>query len=196
MTKLYYTEAGHLHAEPRRGAHHLPPRAQGPHPSADRVSLRAVTFWRGRTRAQNSPSTSPSTALPLPPVPPQEAWHTWYEVPIDFRLLQAGDNVLEFWSDSTAMNSWALGLEAGHADPNRLRQRRLRPKLAQPPHGLPQCRPRRVRRPHPPRRGRRPRSPSHGLQRPRRSAIGVSQNHHARAGPRPKPAQARTPCAP
>ena len=49
---------------------------------------------------------------------PQLPWHTWYELSVDPTLLRAGDNVIEFWTDSTAMNSWALGLEAGHADPN------------------------------------------------------------------------------
>ena len=43
--------------------------------------------------------------------------------------------------------------------PQQLCERRLRPQLAQSPHGLPQRRPRGVRRPRPPRRGRRPSSP-------------------------------------
>ncbi|MCY4528383.1 MAG: hypothetical protein OXD46_05045 [Chloroflexi bacterium] len=117
MTKLYHTESGH---------------------SMPNLAEELTTFRRAHKVLTIPPTASPAvlyflarahegTKLPLhisvngtalPPVPPQEAWHTWYEVPIDFGLLQAGDNVLEFWTDSTAMNSWALGLEAGHADPN------------------------------------------------------------------------------
>ncbi len=117
MTKLYYTESGH---------------------SLPNLAEELTTFRRARKVLTLPPTASSAvlyflarshegTKLPLhisvngttlPPVPPQEAWHTWYEAPIDFGLLQAGDNVLEFWTDSTAMNSWALGLEAGHADPN------------------------------------------------------------------------------
>ena len=117
MSKLYYTESGH---------------------SMPNLAEELTTFRRARKVLTLPPTASPAvlyflarthegTKLPLhvsvngtalPPVPPQEAWHTWYEVPIDFGLLQAGDNVLEFWTDSTAMNSWALGLEAGHAEPN------------------------------------------------------------------------------
>lgn len=117
MTKLYHTESGH---------------------SLPNLAEELTTFRRARKVLTLPPTSSPAslyfiarshegTKLPLhisvngttlPPVPPQQAWHTWYEVPIDFGLLQAGDNVLEFWTDSTAMNSWALGLEAGHADPN------------------------------------------------------------------------------
>ncbi len=117
MSKLYYTESGH---------------------SMPNLAEELTTFRRARKVLTLPPTASSAvlyflarahegTKLPLhisvngttlPPVPPQEAWHTWYEVPIDFGLLRAGDNVLEFWTDSTAMNSWALGLEAGHADPN------------------------------------------------------------------------------
>ena len=117
MTKLYHTESGH---------------------SMPNLAEELTTFRRARKVLTLPPTASPAvlyflarshegTNLPLnisvngttlPPMPPQEAWHTWYEVPIEFGLLQAGDNIFEFWSDSTAMNSWALGLEAGHADPN------------------------------------------------------------------------------
>lgn len=117
MTKLYYTESGH---------------------SMPNLAEELTTFRRARKILTLPPTASHAslyfiarahegTKLPLhisingttlPPVPPQQAWHTWYEVTIDPTLLRAGDNVLEFWTDSTAMNSWALGLEAGHADPN------------------------------------------------------------------------------
>ena len=117
MTKLYYTESGH---------------------SMPNLAEELTTFRRVRKVLTLPPTASPAMLyflarahegekLPLhisvngttlPPMPPQQAWHTWYEMPIDFGLLQAGDNTFEFWTDSTAMNSWALGLEAGHADPN------------------------------------------------------------------------------
>ena len=117
MSKLYYTESGH---------------------SMPNLAEELTTFRRARKVITLPPTSSPATLyfvarshegsnLPLhvsvngttlPLVTPQLPWHTWYEVSVDPGLLRAGDNVLEFWTDSTAMNSWALGLEAGHADPN------------------------------------------------------------------------------
>ena len=117
MSKLYYTESGH---------------------SMPNLAEELTTFRRARKVLTLPPTSSPATlyfvarahegsdrplhvsvnGTTLPLVTPQLPWHTWYEVSVDPGLLRAGDNVLEFWSDSTAMNSWALGLEAGHADPN------------------------------------------------------------------------------
>ena len=117
MSKLYYTESGH---------------------SMPNLAEELTTFRRARKVLTLPPTSSPATlyfvarahegsnrplhvsvnGTVLPPVSPELPWHTWYEVPVYPGLLSTGDNVLEFWTDSTAMNSWALGLEAGHADPN------------------------------------------------------------------------------
>ena len=186
MSKLYYTESGH---------------------SMPNLAEELTTFRRARKVLTLLPTSSPATLYfiarahegigplslhvsvngnPLPLVTPQLPWHTWYELSVDPALLREGQNIFEFWTDSTAMNSWALGLEAGHADPdsyvsddsgrswrnhhmaylNVVRAEYVvRVRLAE---------------------GEDPNSPSHGLQRPRRPATGVSQSHHACTGPRPK----------
>ena len=182
MSKLYYTESGH---------------------SMPNLAEELTTFRRARKILTLPPTSSPAslyfiarahegTKLPLhisvngttiPPVPPQQAWHTWYEVSLDPTLLRAGGNVLEFWSDSTAMNSWALGLEAGHADPNSYvsddsgrtwrnhhmaylnvvrAEYVVRVRLAE---------------------GEDPSAATYGIQRPRRPATGVPQRDHASTGP-------------
>ena len=117
MSKLYYTESGH---------------------SMPNLAEELTTFRRARKVLTLPPTSSPATlyfiarahegsnlplyvsvnGTPFQQVTPQLPWHTWYELSLDPTLLRAGDNVIEFWTDSTAMNSWALGLEAGHADPN------------------------------------------------------------------------------
>ena len=117
MSKLYYTESGH---------------------SMPNLAEELTTFRRARKVLTLPPTSSPASlyfiarahegsnlplyvsvnGTPLPFVTPQLPWHTWYELSVGPGLLRAGDNVFEFWTDSTAMNSWALGLEAGHADPN------------------------------------------------------------------------------
>lgn len=38
----------------------------------------------------------------------------WYEVDVPPKLLKAGENVFEFWTDTWAMNAWSLALENGH----------------------------------------------------------------------------------
>ena len=117
MSKLYYTESGH---------------------SMPNLAEELTTFRRARKVLTLPPTSSPASlyfiarahegsnlplyvsvnGTPFQQVTPQLPWHTWYELSLDPTLLRAGDNVFEFWTDSTAMNSWALGLEAGHADPN------------------------------------------------------------------------------
>ncbi len=41
----------------------------------------------------------------------------WYEVTLEPSLLVEGVNVIEFWTDSPAMNAWSLALENGHRVP-------------------------------------------------------------------------------
>jgi hypothetical protein len=117
MSKLHYTESGH---------------------SIPNLAEELTTFRRARKVLTLPPTSSPATLyfvarphegtkLPLhisvngtelPLVLPDLSWHTWYEVTVEPSLLRGGDNVFEFWADSTAMNSWSLALEAGHAEPN------------------------------------------------------------------------------
>lgn len=116
MSKLYYTEDGH---------------------SMPNLAEELTTFRRAR-KVITLPPTSSSAKLyfvarphegsklplrvavngtELPSVQPGLSWHTWFEIEVAPYLLISGDNVFMFWTDSTAMNSWSLALEAGHAEP-------------------------------------------------------------------------------
>ncbi len=50
----------------------------------------------------------------VPKQPESSKAYFWYEVVVLPELLRAGENVFEFWTDSTALNSWSLALENGH----------------------------------------------------------------------------------
>ena len=87
MSKLYYTESGH---------------------SMPNLAEELTTFRRARKVLTLPPTSSPASlyfiarahegtnlplhisvnGTPLPPVPPQQAWHTWYEVTLDANLLR------------------------------------------------------------------------------------------------------------
>lgn len=43
--------------------------------------------------------------------------YQWYRVDLDPALLVPGGNIFDLWTDSRAMDSWSLALEAGHAEP-------------------------------------------------------------------------------
>ena len=43
--------------------------------------------------------------------------YRWIEIPVDASWLKAGENAFCLWTDTTAMNGWALAIEAGHAQP-------------------------------------------------------------------------------
>jgi hypothetical protein len=43
-------------------------------------------------------------------------WH-WLDLSISPDQLVAGENILELWTDATAMTGWALAMEPGHAEP-------------------------------------------------------------------------------
>jgi hypothetical protein len=117
MTKLYHTESGH---------------------SIPNLAEELTTFRRARKVLTLPPTSAPATLyfvarphegskLPLhvsvngtelPPIEPARPWHWWYEAEVQPALLRSGENAIEFWADSTAMSSWSLALEAGHAEPN------------------------------------------------------------------------------
>ena len=50
-------------------------------------------------------------------IEPARPAYYWYEVPVAADRLVEGENTFAFWTDSTAMNSWSLALEPGHAEP-------------------------------------------------------------------------------
>jgi hypothetical protein len=43
--------------------------------------------------------------------------YAWHEIPVPLTTVIAGTNVIEFWTDSPAMNAWSLAMEQGHRNP-------------------------------------------------------------------------------
>ncbi len=54
----------------------------------------------------------------LPSIDPLPlAEYLWYQAALPPSVLRPGDHRFEFWTDSSAMDCWSLGLEAGHKEP-------------------------------------------------------------------------------
>lgn len=41
----------------------------------------------------------------------------WHEIEVETSLLREGKNTFEFWTETSAMNAWALAVEGGHVQP-------------------------------------------------------------------------------
>ena len=41
----------------------------------------------------------------------------WREIEVEASLLREGANSIEFWTDTSVMDSWALAVEGGHVQP-------------------------------------------------------------------------------
>src|SRR6266498_3445051 len=117
MSKLYYSETGHVVAS----------------------LCEELTDYRRARKILHLPSTSsparlfllarayPETQMPLmisvngtelpSLMPPARDLYLWHEVLVDASLLVPGKNVFEFWTDSYAMDAWSLALEDGHEEP-------------------------------------------------------------------------------
>lgn len=116
MSKLYYTELGH--SMPNLAEELTTFRRARKVLSLPATSRPARVYFVARAHDGAGPPLRVSVnGVEIAPVEPQLAWHTWYEIVVDSGLLRVGENTFEFWTDSTAMASWALGLEAGHAEP-------------------------------------------------------------------------------
>src|ERR1051325_4034719 len=117
MSKLYFNERGHV---------------------VPTLCEELTTFRRARKILTLPPTSAPGVlyvlALPhengkmplrlsvngteLPSVTPHSRnCYLWYQVNLPAALVQPGPNVFDFWTDGTAMNSWSLALEGGHAEP-------------------------------------------------------------------------------
>jgi hypothetical protein len=117
MSKLYYTESGRvvptlceeLTTYRRvRKLLTLPPTA-----ADGTLYLLARCSAQGPWPLRLSLNRRELPAIPASPASP----FRWYEVLLPKQQLVAGDNVFEFWTDSTAMNAWSLAIEDGHAAP-------------------------------------------------------------------------------
>ncbi len=118
MSKLYYTERGHSipwFAEEitrfRRVKKVL---------NLEPTERPAILYVLARTYADSAfPLHISVNGTEIAPVDPYlRDRFRWYQITLAPELLRRGDNSFELWCDSTAMNAWSLGLEAGHAGPN------------------------------------------------------------------------------
>jgi hypothetical protein len=46
--------------------------------------------------------------------PTSAGFLAWHEVPVAREGLRAGENIIELWSDNTALDGWAVGIESGY----------------------------------------------------------------------------------
>lgn len=116
MSRLYYSEEGRVIAtlceeltvfRRARKALRLP--ATG---DAGRVYVLARSYPHNEQPLRMAVNGEEVAAIE----PARPAYY-WYEVPVAADRLVAGENTFEFWTDATAMNSWSLALEPGHAEP-------------------------------------------------------------------------------
>lgn len=113
MSKLYYSEKGHVVA----------------------TLCEELTTYRRARKALTLPDTAHDGQLfvlvrpyeqdtlpllisvngkPLPPVSPEpKIFFRWYDITVPHAFLKPGENVIELWTDATAMNAWALAIEPG-----------------------------------------------------------------------------------
>jgi hypothetical protein len=117
MSTLYYTEQGHI---------------------ISTLCEEVTTFRRVRKVLNLPPTTAPGwlyflayaypgsdlpmhvsvNGVEIPTVAPEfHLFYAWYTVRLQPGWLRPGENVFEFWTDSTAMNAWSLGIESGYAQP-------------------------------------------------------------------------------
>ncbi len=118
MSKLYYTESGH--GIPTMGEEVTTFRHARKVLDLEPTSNSATLYVLARSY--------PGTTVPLriavngTETTSAESYsrevYRWHQIEIEPSLLRPGNNTFEFWCDSTAMNAWSLGLEAGHAEPD------------------------------------------------------------------------------
>ncbi len=116
MSRLYHTEKGHV--VPTLGEELGRFRRARKVLELPATSAPATLYLLARPR---SPAVPPLqlqlNGQPLPPVAPGPIGYTWYEISVAPGLLRAGANTIELWADAVALDTWALALEGGHAQP-------------------------------------------------------------------------------
>lgn len=117
MSQLYYTEQGNVVStlceeltSYRRAQKvlHLPATQKGG----------TLYFLARCSAAASTPLRLSINGTVLTPIAPDSHdRYTWNSVPLDASFLKAGANVVEFWTDVTAMDGWSLAIEGGHVGP-------------------------------------------------------------------------------
>ena len=118
MSKLYYTENGHL--IPSLGEEITRFRRARKVLTLPNTGKPATVYLDARTYTGSTvPLRMAVNGREVEPILPSPRDHyRWYETAVDPSLLVAGTNTFDFWCDTTAMNAWSLALEAGHAEPD------------------------------------------------------------------------------
>ena len=52
-----------------------------------------------------------------PIIPERPGSYHWYSIKVDPILFNSGENCIEFWAETNAMDGWSLALETGHSRP-------------------------------------------------------------------------------
>jgi hypothetical protein len=117
MSKLYYTEVGHV--IPELGEELTRYRRARKVLNLPRTSATAELYILARPYpADSGPLHLSVNGRELPPISrthPGEYW--WYTIPLPAGVLKEGANTFDFWTNATAMNGWSLAMEDGHRDP-------------------------------------------------------------------------------
>ncbi len=115
MSRLHLTEAGHVvptlceeltRFRRARKVLHLPP-TSGP----------ATLYLLARPRDADLPLHVAVNGEAVCVAPVVARRYTWYEIPLERAWLRPGPNTFDLWTETLAMDGWALALEAGHRDP-------------------------------------------------------------------------------
>lgn len=117
MTKLYFSDSGRVIAslcEELTDYRHARKLIDLPKTFKD-----AQLFILARAYPKASlPLHVSVNATEIPAISPRSLGsYVWYGALVPPSVLIPGTNAIEFWSDSSAMDSWSLGLEGGHAHP-------------------------------------------------------------------------------
>ena len=118
MSKLYYTESGH--SIPWHGEEITTFRRARKLLKLEATYLPATLYVLVRSyRDSGFPLRVSVNGTEVGPVAPSSPdLYRWHSINLATELLRPGDNIFEFWCDSTAMNAWSLAIEAGHGEPD------------------------------------------------------------------------------
>ncbi len=117
MSKLFYNEQGHM--VPTLGEELTDCRRARKVLDLPGTAAPATLYLLARPHAGSGlPLRVSVNGAEIEPIQPGSFQaYTWYTVSLPAERLRAGANVLEFWTDATAMDAWSLAIEGGHREP-------------------------------------------------------------------------------
>jgi hypothetical protein len=116
MSRLYYSEEGRV--TPALCEELTRFRRVRKHLELPETGQAAQLFILARAYPDcDTPLKLAINGVDLAGIMPLHSGFYWYCVDIDADCLRVGDNIFDLWSDSSAMDSWSVALEAGHERP-------------------------------------------------------------------------------